>query len=213
MGGREPGDPRAKSFVDGIAESTSSGLNGNDLCTEELHPEDIESLAADIFGTHVDSTLKTELGTDGGSGDTVLPSTSLSNDLGLAEAASKKHLTECIVDLMRAGVVEIFTLEPDLGSTAMLGETVGVLKVTRTAHEGIVRLVLLPESEIVLGLDEAGFELGKTIHQRLGDILATEFTKPVGNSLEVNLSIWACGRARGMHTLGLRSPSAFRASI
>lgn len=46
-----------------------------------------------------------------------------------------------------------------------------------SSHPGIVRSVFFPEFGIVFYGVEALFELRQAIHERLGDILATEFTK------------------------------------
>lgn len=174
-------DPVAESLVDGIAEGAAAGLDGNDLGAEKLHAEDVESLATDILGTHEDGALQVELGADGSGGDTVLTGTGLGDNLRLAESAREKHLAESVVDLVGTSVVEIFTLQPDVGTTSILGETLGLVKLTRTTHPGVVRAVLFPESGIILDHIETLLKLGKTVHERLRDVLTTELAETLGN--------------------------------
>lgn len=174
-------DPVAESLVDGVAEGAAAGLDGDDLGAEKLHAEDVESLATDILGTHEDGAFHAELGADGSGGNTVLTGTGLGDNLLLAESASEEELAESVVDLVRTGVIEILTLQPDVGTTGVLGETLGLVKLTGTAHPGVVRAVLFPESGIILDLVETLLKLGQAIHERLRDVLTTELTETLGN--------------------------------
>lgn len=177
----EVDDPVTESLVDGVAEGAAAGLDGDDLGAEKLHAEDVESLATNVLGTHEDGALHTELGADGSGGDTVLTGTGLGDNLLLAESAGEKQLTESVVDLVGTGVVEIFTLQPDVGTTSVLSETLGLVKLTGTAHPGVVRAVLFPKSGIVLDLVETLLKLGETVHERLRNVLTTELTETLGD--------------------------------
>lgn len=131
-------NPGPERLVDGVTECSGAGLDRDDLGTEELHSEDVEGLAADIFGAHVDGALHAELCAYGCSGHTVLACTGLGDDFGLSEAASDQNLAEGVVDLVGTSVVEILTLEPDVGTVAVLGEALGKMELARAAHVWVV---------------------------------------------------------------------------
>ena len=46
--------------------------------------------------------------------DAVLPRAGLGDDAGLAHALGEQHLAERVVELVRAGVEQVFALEPNL---------------------------------------------------------------------------------------------------
>src|SRR5439155_26652469 len=52
--------PIAQSFVDRIPEGPATRAHGNDLGAQRLHLENVETLPADIFLTHVDLALQAE---------------------------------------------------------------------------------------------------------------------------------------------------------
>lgn len=181
VSGVELNDPGAHGLVHGVAEGLASGLNGDNLGAEKLHAEDVEGLTADVFSTHIDCALHAKLGADGGRGDTVLAGAGLGDDLGLAEALGEEELAKGVVDLVGAGVVEILTLQPDVGTAGVLGEALGEVEVAGAAHVLVVGTVLLPEGRIVLDLVEALLELRQAVHERLGDVLASKVAEAVGD--------------------------------
>ena len=76
--------------------------------------------------THVDDARQAELGADRRRRHAVLPGPRLSDDALLRHAQAQQHLAQRVVDLVRAGVVEVLALEPDLGAAAVvLGEALG----------------------------------------------------------------------------------------
>jgi hypothetical protein len=50
------------------------------LRTQHLNTEDVQTLATNVLGTHVDDTLHAELGTHGSGSDAVLSCTCFGND-------------------------------------------------------------------------------------------------------------------------------------
>jgi hypothetical protein len=50
----------------------------------------------------------------------MLASTSLGNNLGLAQSPREEQLPQGIVDLVAAGVVQILSLQPDVGTASVL---------------------------------------------------------------------------------------------
>jgi hypothetical protein len=74
---------------------------------------------------HVDHAFQPELGADGGGGHAVLAGAGLGDDAGLAHAAGQHDLAQHVVDLVRAGVVELVALHVDLRAAQMLGQPFG----------------------------------------------------------------------------------------
>lgn len=66
---------------------------GYHLSPKHLNTENIEGLASDIFRSHVNDTFHAKLGTDSGSGDTVLSGTGFSDDSCLPYATGEQNLT------------------------------------------------------------------------------------------------------------------------
>lgn len=82
-------------------------------------------LLGDVDGTHVNLAFQPEQRGCGGQCDAVLTRTGLGDDGRLAHAFGEQGLSEAVVDLVGAGVVEVLTLEDDPCPTELLGESVG----------------------------------------------------------------------------------------
>ena len=108
-----PRDPVAHRFVDRVLERAAAGVDALDLGAEQPHAEDVERLARHVFGAHVDDALEAEQRARGGAGDAVLAGAGLGDDALLAHARGQQRLAERVVDLVRAGVREVFALEED----------------------------------------------------------------------------------------------------
>ena len=86
------------------------------------------------MSTHVDDTFQAKLGTDGGCGHAVLPGPCFRDDPGLAHAPRQNDLAQHVVDLVRAGVVQLITFEVNLRPTQMLGQPLSVVQRRRATH-------------------------------------------------------------------------------
>ena len=58
----------------------------------------------------------------------MLPGSGLGNDTCFTHALSQQCLTECVVDFMGPSVIQIFSFEIDLGSTAVRTQSRGVVE-------------------------------------------------------------------------------------
>ena len=92
---------------------------GPDFGAEHLHAEHVRLLPLDVDRAHVDDALQAESRAGGRGGDAVLAGARLGDDARLAHAPRQQDLAEHVVDLVRAGVVELVALEIDLGAAEL----------------------------------------------------------------------------------------------
>ena len=164
------GDPVAQRLVHRVLQRLGTGFHGANLCAEDLHPEHVRLLPLDVHRAHVDDARQAELGAQSGGGNAVHAGASLGDDARLAHAPCQHDLAEHIVDLVRAGVIELLALEIDFGAAAMLRQPLGEIERRRSAdisREMAVHFLL--EFWIGLGVVISLLELEDERHQRLGD--------------------------------------------
>ena len=156
-------------------------MHGTDGGPQQLHPKHIERLAAHVNLAHVHHALQAEQRTRRGRGHPVLPGTRLCDYPRLAHPAGQQRLADDVVDLVTAGMGQIFTLEQYpyaemVRQTRTLGDGGGP-----TAIVTQDTAVLGDEGRIRPGLAKRRLEFDTGRHQCLGDIAAPELTKaPVG---------------------------------
>ena len=149
------GDPVAYGLVQSILQRTGTGADRDDFRAQQLHAENVWLLPLHIDLAHVDRAGQAEQRRDGGRGNAVLPRASFGDDTGLAHALGQQDLTQAIIDLVTARMVQLIALEIDLGAADMLGQTLG--KIKRARPTGILRQV------IIQFLAKAGVSLGGAI--------------------------------------------------
>ena len=118
---------------------------GTTSAPEQVHAEDVRLLPLDVGGAHVDDAGQVEERAGGRGGDAVLAGAGLGDDAALAHAPRQQHLAQHVVDLVRAGVVELVALEIELGAAEMPGQPLGEIERARPADimvEVIVQLGL-----------------------------------------------------------------------
>ena len=96
-----------------------------DFGAQQAHAEDVEFLPAHVFGAHVDDALEAEQRADRGGGDAMLSGAGLGDDAMLAHALDQQRLSEAVVDLVRAGVKQVFALEINLCAAQFFGQALG----------------------------------------------------------------------------------------
>ena len=107
-------DPVAHRFVNRFFQRRLTGGDGDNFRAEETHPRDVQGLPFHIDDAHVDDAFAAEPRGDRRGRDTVLAGTRFRDDASLAHAPREQNLAERVVDLMRAGVQQIFTLKVNL---------------------------------------------------------------------------------------------------
>src|SRR4029079_15245166 len=102
--------------------------------------------------------------------NTVHAGAGLGDNARLAHAPCQHDLSEHIVDLVCAGVIELLALEIDFRAAAMLGEPLGEIKRGWSADiSREVAIHFLLKFWIGLGVVVRLLELADERHQRLGD--------------------------------------------
>jgi hypothetical protein len=95
---------------------------------EQTHPIDVRLLARDVDLAHVDDAFQPEPRRDGRARHPVLTGAGLGDDAGLAHPPREQGLTDGVVDLVRAGVIEILALEKDLRAAELAAPALGVIE-------------------------------------------------------------------------------------
>ena len=103
-------DPVADRRRHGLLQRPSAGLDGFDRGAEQRHPLHVRPLAAHVHRAHVDDALEVEQRACGRRGHAVHPRARLGDDSRLAHPPGQQRLTDRVVDLVRAGVVEVLAL-------------------------------------------------------------------------------------------------------
>ena len=137
MCGLDVGDPVADALVDGVFQSSAARRNRSDLSAKQPHAEDVKGLPADVLFAHVDDAFLVEHGAYRGGRHTVLTGAGLRDDAVLSHALGQKRLSQSVVDLVRAGVGKVLSLEVDLRSAKVFGKVPGVVK--RRGSANVVR--------------------------------------------------------------------------
>ena len=122
------GDPVAQRLVHRVLQRARARADGPHFRAQQMHAEDVGLLPLDIHFAHIDDARKTEARRHRGGGDAMLAGAGLGDDAGLAHAPGEQDLAEAIVDLVRAGVIEVFALEIDLRAAEMLRQALGEIE-------------------------------------------------------------------------------------
>ena len=145
-------------------------VTGMTSAPEQPHPRDVQRLAPGVDLAHVDDALEAEQRAGRGRRDAVLARAGLGDHPRLAHQLGEQRLAEHIVDLVRAGVVEVFALEQDPRAAGVLGQARRVGQRRRAAGVVALQAVQLAEELVVVaGLLVGGGQLVQGGDQRLRD--------------------------------------------
>ena len=189
------GDPVAQRLVHRVLQRPRTRLHRHHLGAEHLHAEHVGLLTFDVDRAHIDHAIQPEAGAQRGGGDAMLAGTRLRDDAPLAHAARQHDLAKHVVDLVRAGMIELIALEIDLGAAEMLGQTFGVVQRRRTAD--IMRPIAVHlglERRIGLGVGIGLFQIQDQRHQGFGHEAAAEDAEMPALVRTAAVGIWTCCR-------------------
>ena len=175
---RDIGYPIAQRFVHRILQRARARRHRHDLRAEQLHAEHVGLLPLDIGLAHENHAWQAEPRAYCCGGDPVLPRARLGDDAGLAHPPRKKNLADAVVDLVRAGVVELVALEVDFRPAEMFGQPLGEIHRRRPSDIVLQQPVeLFPELRVFLGARIFLLEVEHQRHQRLGDETPAELAE------------------------------------
>ena len=145
------GHPVAHRLVQRVLEGLRAGLDRYHFGAEELHAENILRLTLDVLRSHVHDALHAEARGDGRRGDAVLAGARLGDDSRLAQPFGEQRLADAVVDLVRAGVVQVLALQVDLRAAELVGPALCVIDGARAADVVLqLALELCDEVGVVL---------------------------------------------------------------
>ena len=183
------GHPVAHGLVERVLERGRAAGDRHHGGAEQAHAVDVGLLPLDVGGTHVDHAFQPQARGHGGAGHAVLAGAGLGDDPGLAHAAGQQGLADGVVDLVRAGVVEVLALEQDLRAAHLAAQAPGVVDRAGAAHvvlEVVVERV--GEGRVGAGRVVGGGQFLQRPDQGLGDeapAVAAEVSGGVGIGVEV----------------------------
>ena len=128
-------DPVPDRLVHRILKRHRAARYRHDLGAEELHPHDVQLLAAGVVLAHVHHALLAVQGGDGRGRDPVLARAGLGDDALLAHPVGQQDLSEGVVDLVCPRVREVLALEPHVRPAPLAGESLGEHQGRRTSNE------------------------------------------------------------------------------
>lgn len=85
--------------------------------TENLHASNIGPFLGNINLPHVNFTGHLKEGGGRGEGDSVLTRSRLGNQFGFAHFARQQSFAQAMINLVRAGMIQVFSFDIDLGAT------------------------------------------------------------------------------------------------
>ena len=129
------GDPVAHGFVESVLERSAAAVDRHHGRAEQLHAVHIGALALNVFAAHIDHAFKPVARADRRGRDAVLASACLGDDSRLAHAPRQHRLPDRVVDFVRAGVIEVFAFQVDLGARLFAAHACGVVDRRRSADE------------------------------------------------------------------------------
>ena len=163
------GHPVAQGLVHRVLERARALLDGPHLRAQHLHAEHVGLLPLDVDRAHVDDAFEAESRASRRGRDAVLSGAGFGDDALFSHAAGKQDLADHVVDLVRAGVVELLALEIDLGAAEFFGQPLGEIERARAPDIMLEQMIELGlERGIGLCLLIGLLELKDQRHQRFG---------------------------------------------
>jgi len=176
------GDPVSDCFTCRILQGSGSSGHWYYLGPQQPHANDIQLLAPHVFLTHVDNTTKPETGTDCRGRDSVLSRACFCNDPFLAKPGCEEGLTNRVVYLVRASMVEVLALQ-EYPCAYKIRETRCVAHGRRTTNVAREQSIQLPvESRVAARALKSGGELIEGRYECLRHVTAAKYAEPLFHS-------------------------------
>src|SRR5439155_15328089 len=177
-------------FIDGVAQGPAAALYRHDLGSQGPHLEDVQLLPANVLRANVDLALQTEKGSRRGGGHAVLAGPRLGDDARLAHAPRQQRLPDTVIDLVRAGVVEVLALQIDPGTAGLTRQPFGKGQGGWAAHIVLQVVVKLPlKLRVLTGVFIMFGELPQRVHERFRNeatAIRAEATLSIGDGRSGN---------------------------
>ncbi len=146
---------------------------------KQPHAQHVQLLPLHVHIAHVNGALQAQQRADGCGGHAMLPRAGLGNHALLAHALGQQALAQRVVDLVRAGMQQVFALEINLRPAQLLRQPLA--KIERRRPPGIILQQpgqLSLKRGVILGDVVLMLELKQRRHQRLGHIPSAINAKP-----------------------------------
>ena len=108
---REVRHPVAHRFIDRILERPATGIHSDHFGAKKPHPKHIQALPLHVLGAHIYGAFESETRCNGRRCNSMLPGACLCDHAAFPHAHREQALAYTVVDLMRARVEQIFTLQ------------------------------------------------------------------------------------------------------
>ena len=155
-----------------VLEGSRASGNRHHLCPQKPHPVHVQRLPLRVLFPHEHHALHAHEGGGGGRGDPMLARAGLGDEPGLAHLLGKQSLTQHVVYLVGAGVVQILPLEVDFRPAQVLRQLFGEGQPGGPARVLVQQLRQLPvEARVVLIKVIGSFQLNHGVHQSFRDVL------------------------------------------
>ena len=167
------GDPVAQGLVHRVLQRRASLGDGVHRRAEHAHASDVRRLAVHVYRAHVYLAGHSEERGDCRGRDAVHSRARLRDESALAHALREQGLSDGVVHLVRAGVVEVLSLQDYRRAAELFGEAAADGD-RRLASDVVVQQLreLALEGGIVLRREVRGLELLERSHQCFGDVLS-----------------------------------------
>src|SRR5579859_3640083 len=170
--GRDIRDPIAQCLVCRVFQGARARRHGYHLRAHQLHPIHIEPLAPRVFLAHVDDAVEAEARAHRGSRDAMLTGARLRDDPALLHSLREEDLSQRVVDLVGAGVVQVFALQQDARANSRRQPRHGRDRCRAADVVLEQRVELAPELRIVARRIVHARQFLERMHQRFGDVSA-----------------------------------------
>ena len=174
MGIIHPAGPFPHCLGNRVLQCGGSGFDRNHPGSQQTHFIYIESLAPGIFLAHIDYTFHSHQRRRGSCSHSVLAGPGFRNKSCFPHFLGQKRLAQYIVDLMGAGVVQIFSFQINLCSAQIFCHFFCVIESAGTSAVVLQQIFqLLLKFSVFFVMIVRSFQLDHRVHQSFRNILSS----------------------------------------